>query len=130
MTGSYVTQHRSPRARVELPALLLQIWGGVFIAVASLLFIMMCLAPIAERRDVLEAMVLSGIMGSLYAVTGSFLIYSGHCLRQLRSYGVVFAGILFGIITGIVLCMPLTPLGIWPLITICDPEIKRAFELS
>jgi hypothetical protein len=114
--------------KVDSPALVMMAWGSILVILTALFVLCTIAAYHDAPRGLIDMAFVFGVFAILSLVAGAFLLYAGYCLRHLRSYGVVLAGIVFGIAVSMLFCMPLTALGIWPLITICDPQVKQAFQ--
>lgn len=128
--GPPISLRERIRLKVDMPGMLLMIWGGLMSLIALLLLVMIGVATQIKLRDMLETVVGLGFFVCVYSTLGVFLFCAGHCMRRLQAYGFVFTGVILGICVGTIFCMPLTLLAVWPLIVLCDPQVKQAFHSS
>jgi hypothetical protein len=103
-------------------------WGALLLFLTATFALGIVAAYHDAPRGLIDMAFVFGVFAFMSLSAGVFLIYAGCCLRRLQSYGVVLAGITFGMAVSMLFCMPLVALAIWPLITICDPNVKQAFQ--
>jgi hypothetical protein len=113
--------------KVTGPAILLMVYAGIcFVAAAGLLVLVPVMA-LQKRPDAgLVAMCVLGAPVTLLA--GGLTLVGGLRMRALRNYGLVMASVIVVFVVGILICIPLAAVGIWPLIVLQDPEVKACFD--
>ncbi len=130
---------RRARARVQVagPALALMIVGGLALAwatfglFANALGIAILGAGMGQRMNEAElAGNLSGrvcgmILGFAWAAT---VLMGGVQMKNLRNYGWAMAGSIVAMVPCSVCCIFGLPFGIWSLVVLNNPDVKRAFR--
>jgi hypothetical protein len=115
------------REQLAVPAVLLMVWGGVWILMALAAWGISIAAAIDGKDPLLPILIFAGI-GVWLAISGALVFVGGLCLRRLRRYRLALGVTLYGVAAGIVLCLPLSLLGIWPLVILLRPKVRQAFH--
>jgi hypothetical protein len=116
-------------SKVFAPAIFMQVYSGLLMLGA---FALAAIAPfVLDEIPRNEQPFFIGVIGVgvfLGLVLGGFSYFAGMRMRTLRSYTLVMAAVIaiFGI--GLLTCLPLVFLGIWPLIVLLDGEVKACFD--
>jgi hypothetical protein len=114
-------------AKVTGPAILLMVYGGVCLVAAAGLLVLLPLIAFHKRPDP-GALAVCVLGVPLTLIAGGLTIAGGLRMRTLRNYGLVMASVIAVFVVGLLLCIPLAAVGIWPLIVLQDPEVKACFD--
>jgi hypothetical protein len=125
-------RRRRPRCRVALdkvsgPAVLLIVYGVLCLVAAPALLVFGVLAASQNRPD--PAALVLGLLGALLCLAaGGLVLVGGIRMRALRNYGLAIASVIVIFVVGLLTCIPLALVGIWPLVVLLDPEVKASFD--
>ncbi len=142
------------RARVRMPATLLQLYGAWFVAVGLMWAVLNVIAPeawvnpyfdwiedmqknqpaekrqkIPPREDLVASTKVTGpIYGGIAFLSGLFMFIGGSKMKQLRGYPMGITGSIISIVPGMsCCCIGLLP-GIWGLVVLMNDDVKSAFR--
>ncbi|MEK6238350.1 MAG: hypothetical protein N2C14_26840 [Planctomycetales bacterium] len=126
------------KSRVAAPAILLMVCGGLGLAyglfnlgvniVVGMEGLGMEVPPDPDARVGFYI----GYYGALFGIPiASLLVFLGGLqLFTLKTYEIAMAGVIFCILPCNCCCVGTMPVGIWAIMTMSDPMIKKAFELN
>ena len=114
-------------AKVTGPAILLMVYGGVCFVAAAGLLVLVPLMAFQKPRDP-GALAICALGVPLALLTGGLTFAGGLRMRVLRNYGLVLASVIVVFVVGLLACIPMAAVGIWPMIVLQDPEVKACFD--
>jgi hypothetical protein len=142
------------RARVHTPAVMLQLYGAILVAL-SVMFGVLCLInskgminayydwvedmqkkqpqnqkqQLPPREESVKGLQIQGpFYGLIGFATGIIAFIGGAKMKQLKGYGWALAGSIMSIFPGLCCCcVGLIP-GIWALVVLLNQEVKYAFS--
>jgi hypothetical protein len=123
---------RRPRRSVVLekvqgPAVLLMVYGALCLVVAAGLLVLAPVLALQKKPDP-GAVAIFAVGGPLLLAAGGLTLAGGIRMRVLRNYGLVLASVIVTFVVGILTCIPMVAVGIWPLVVLLDPEVKASFD--
>src|SRR5260370_25205957 len=110
------------RAKVAFPAILLQVYGVVVFLVS--LFAIERGITHHTQMDNVPIFIFGGIWGLVAAVV---IFIGGYCMYRLRALGMALTATILCLASGLLTCVPLGLIGIWPLIVLLNADVKAAF---
>ena len=131
---------RGPAAVVRAPATALVVVASIALVLGTLGLLADVVLVASGAIAALEArnegpiskettVVVRTIWGILLLIASSFVLYGGIRMRDLQSHGVARAAAIVAMIPLLGPCCVLgIPFGIWALITIEKPEVRKAFR--
>jgi len=125
-------RRRRPRRSVALdkvsgPAILLIVYGVLCLVAVPVLLVSGAVAAAQKRPDI--AAVVLCLLGSLLGLAaGGLTLAGGIRMKALRNYGLAMASVIVVFVVGLMTCVPVALVGIWPLIVLLDPEVKASFD--
>lgn len=130
------------REKVQTPALILMIVGGLYILM-SLCGLGGNILGMAGVMDTSQQVYgdpqmqqfanassgIGGIIGALIGMClGGLMVYGGMQMKNLQNYGLAMAGAIAGLIPCTVCCILGLPAGIYALVVLNDDQVKAAFQ--
>jgi hypothetical protein len=81
--------------------------------------------PISEYTQI----IVRSIWGGILVVAACFVLYGAIQMKRMRSYGIALAAAIVAAIPMLgPCCIVGIPFGIWAIVVLTKPEVKRAFE--
>jgi hypothetical protein len=81
--------------------------------------------PISEYTQI----IVRSIWGGILVVAACFVLYGAIQMKRMRSYGIALAAAIVAAIPMLgPCCIVGIPFGIWAIVVLSKPEVKRAFE--
>jgi hypothetical protein len=125
-----------PRAKVNLPAILIMSAEGIGIVIqlgfmlmrGAIMGLLSAYAEQAGQKLPPQSFAPNPVFTGVSVVGGLFVIFAMFQLRNLRMFPLALIGTLMAMVPIASSCCCLgLPLGIWMLITLFDPEVRAAF---
>jgi tRNA A-37 threonylcarbamoyl transferase component Bud32 len=111
------------RSKVAIPAILLQVYGALGFLV-SLFGIQLGITSHEFMRNTPYL-----FWGAIAGVGAAVVIFiGGNCMYRLRAWGMAVTATILCLASGLLTCVPLGLVGIWPLIVVLNADVKRAFS--
>jgi tRNA A-37 threonylcarbamoyl transferase component Bud32 len=114
------------RSKVAFPAILLQVYGVLVFLVSFFGIERGITHHTPMNNDFATTFILGGIWGLPAAVV---IFIGGNCMYRLRAWGIALTAAILSLASTLA-CLPLGPLGIWPLIVLLNADVKAAFAAN
>ncbi len=143
--GIPVATRAAAAAKLKVPAILLIVFGsiGALLSVVSIVF--SAIMTPERMQKMMQEMVpnappnaFAGAGGStainiasgvLFLLLNVFLIFGSVQAMRVRTYPVAFAAAIAGMVNvGNCCCLLTLPIGIWLLVILLQPDVKKAFD--
>ena len=117
---------QTAKGKLLAPGILLAIFNGLGL-VFCLFAVFGFLLELAENRledDDIGGIIVIGV-GMVVTVLG---VLGAICMLRMKSYGLAVAGAISSILSGLTCCLLPMGFGIWALVILMDPDVKRFFR--
>ena len=117
---------RSARQKLMAPAIVLIVWSSISLVCGSIVLVGMILDGPGNQMNG-DAIGGAIVLGFFLLLTGLTLIGSISMLR-MKGYVLSFVGAITAILMGLGCCLLPTGFGVWALVILVDPDVKRFFR--
>jgi hypothetical protein len=115
--------------KVKPPAIFLQVLGVVWIVAAIATVVISLFVPVGDPDYV--AIMCACIGGALLGIgLGAVTFLAGMRMKALQSYSFVLAVIIVTMVVGVLTCIPLAAIPIWPLVVLVGADVRAGFEMT
>jgi hypothetical protein len=136
--GDYVygyeeSDRREALALVSAPAICMEVVGWSGVVIAGALCALLVVGALSDRNGGEALLLMSGCLGVLVIPYSLAMAVGGYHMRNLSSRGWAMAAAILGVasFTLISVCGVLhTAVGVWALVTLDKPVVRRAFGMS
>jgi hypothetical protein len=125
LAGRRLPRRDQALEKVKGPGILLQIMGILWVLTAISL---PALALFVKEQDRGPVIMFCLVCEVFLLPVGIITWLSGSRMKALRSWGLVLTSVILTFVMGILFCMPLALVGIWPLVVLLDANVKNCFD--
>jgi hypothetical protein len=117
--------------KVKGPGILLQVAGILLLLAGIGLPVLIAIVPKGpDPDDEVITIAMLGGGGVVALCLGIVVFLAGMRIKSLRSYSFVLAVIIVTMVIGVLTCIPLAAIPIWPLVVLVGADVRAGFEMT